>query len=477
MPKGWRGTGALGWGLAFVLVAAAMLWPAAIYGRPSYYFDSEGYFANGRAAAFAVKAKLEHALFPKPGDQAGADARSKTAKDVVATRSVPYAVFAYLTSWPYGTMVMTIVVQAMVLSAVLLIWWRQVASGLPWQAALLASLVLAASSAPWFASFVMPDIFAGAGLLALLTMALPAPRPLSLPVKTFLMLVIAFAFAAHASNMPLLLAVCGLAALHELWLAWRSRQAPRLGAMAWFAAPVVLGAAVVVVTSLVGFAEVSLAPKRLPLVLARSIADGPGRLYLQKHCADEKWTVCDVMPVFPKKQAEILFGPNGIRTRATPAQMDAIRKEEAEIVRRAMREYPLQQAAVAARNYARQLFAWGLWDNEFKREVELHANGAMVLRTVPHSERPLALGDALSTALVIVSGVYLIMLAPRMRRGELVVALIAVIGLLVNAFVTGVLSSVANRYQGRLIWVLPALALGFWLARRRTSEAVGADGS
>ncbi len=472
MLKAWRRTGVPGWTLAFLVVAAAMLWPAVFYGRPSYYYDSEGYFANGRGAFFAVKAKLQH-LLPHRQAAGARHGPSKSGKDVVATRSVPYSVFAFLTSWPNGTMVVTVIIQAMVLSSVILIWWRRVSAGLSWTTAMLAGLVLAASSAPWFASFVMPDIFAGAGLLALLIMALPSAEPLGWLTRAYLVLVVAFAFAAHASNMPLLLAVSGLVLLHLSYQAYREGRLPDWREMAWFAAPVALGVAVTVATSLVGFSEVSLAPKRLPLVLARSIADGPARWYLERHCKDEKWTICQVMPVLPKNHADFLFGRNGLHSIATPAQMDAIRKEEGEIVRRAVREYPLQQAAVAARSYVRQVFAWGLWDNEFRRTLEAKPGGATLLRDVPFSNRALTIGDALSTAMLLVAVVYLIVLGPRMRRAEAGVVFLAVAGLLVNAAVTGVLSSVANRYQGRLIWVVPALALGFWLARRRTDEAVG----
>ena len=108
--QAWR-KGTLGWGLAFVVVAAAMLWPAALNGRPAYFFDSEGYYSNGRASVFAVKTKVQRFLEHSKATHVGA-AHSKSAKDVVATRAVAYAAFAYMTSWPAGRMVLTIIVQA-----------------------------------------------------------------------------------------------------------------------------------------------------------------------------------------------------------------------------------------------------------------------------------------------------------------------------------------------------------------------------
>jgi hypothetical protein len=463
-----RRTEALGWGLALVLVAAAMLWPAVLNGRPAYYFDSAGYFTNGRAAVSAVQAKFERILPHKASTaRLGTGEGEKSAKDVGSTRAVAYAVFAFLTSWPDGRMVGTIVVQALLLAGVLLIWWRRAAPGIGWPAALGASLVLAAvSQAPWFTSFAMPDIFAGTGVLAFLAMALPSARPLSLVSRVFLVLVAALAFAAHTSHIPLLAAVSCLAMGLVVFKAWRNATAPDLREIGWLAAPVILGMAVVLTTSMIGFAQVSLAPKRLPLVLARSIADGPARWYLEKHCASEHYTVCQVFPVLPKNHAEFLFGPNGLRARATPAQMDAIRSEETEIVRRAAREYPLQQAAISARNFFRQVFAWGLWDIDFRRELQLDANGTLVMRHVDETNNARRVFIAASTALVLVAVVYLTAMVRRLRPGELAVLALAITAVLINAAVTGVLSSVANRYGGRLIWVLPAIAIAFWLARR-----------
>lgn len=46
---------------------------------------------------------------------------------------------------------------------------------------------------------------------------------------------------------------------------------------AWLAAPIVLGMLATVATGLVGFGTASVAPKRFPLTLARSIEDGPAR--------------------------------------------------------------------------------------------------------------------------------------------------------------------------------------------------------
>ena len=41
----------LGWAVALLITAGAMLWPAGLNGRPAYFYDTAGYYANGRAIA------------------------------------------------------------------------------------------------------------------------------------------------------------------------------------------------------------------------------------------------------------------------------------------------------------------------------------------------------------------------------------------------------------------------------------------
>lgn len=460
----------LGWAVAYLMVAAALLWPAAINGRPAYFFDTAGYHSNGQAVVAALEAKL-HPSAPV-ANAATATQPSSRPGGVVAIRAVAYAVVSYVADWPAGRMVAVIIAQALLTSAVLLIWWRRSAPGLGWGAALTAGLATAAfTSASWFTSLVMPDVFAGLALLAFLTLVLPAERPLGLPAKLFLCGLIGFAFAAHVSHVPLIVGLSAVAIGQLVWAAVRARKAPKLAALIWLSAPVAVGVAAVLASSVVGFSEVSLAPKRMPLVLARSIADGPARWYLQEHCATEKYVICEMFPVIPSRLEDVLFGPRGLSARATPEQMDAIRREEPIILARAARAYPLYQINKAAVAFGRQLLRFDLNDTRFIRQVVRGPDGEISLepakeRATVHEIANLATYAGIAAALI-----YLIFIARRLRPGEGAVLLLLLAGLLGNAAVTGILSGVAHRYQARIIWVVPVVALGFWMARRAAGQA------
>jgi hypothetical protein len=53
----------------------------------------------------------------------------------------------------------------------------------------------------------------------------------------------------------------------------------------------------------------------------------------------------------------------------------------------------------------------------------------------------------------------LIILRRHLEPAEIAALWVAVVGLVVNAAVCGILSGVTDRYQGRVAWILPALAL------------------
>ena len=102
-----------------------------------------------------------------------------------------------------------------------------------------------------------------------------------------------------------------------------------------------LAVAAVVGTSYAAFGQASLAPKRYPIQLARSVEDGPGAWYLRDHCATERYAICEVFgPNPPRDVGEFLWSRNGVRYRATAEQMERIRAEESIIVRRAAMAYP-----------------------------------------------------------------------------------------------------------------------------------------
>jgi hypothetical protein len=171
-------------------------------------------------------------------------------------------------------MIALVVVQAVVAALTITIVAMALGVTGSWAFVIVAVTVAAATPAACFADFVMPDLFAG---LAICIFAVLAARlnHLSAGARLTLVGVGAIAVACHSSHIPLAAGMCLLGA------GWIILGLPpterRLPAISWLLAPLALGATATILFGFVGFNEVSLAPKRFPLTLARSLEDGPAR--------------------------------------------------------------------------------------------------------------------------------------------------------------------------------------------------------
>ena len=175
----------------------------------------------------------------------------------------------------------------------------------------------------------MPDILAGITMAGALALTVFFDR-IGIVMRVTLVALIAFCITTHGSNLPIAFSVLVAGASREFRLAAsivmvHFRPPGRSGS----SARVVLAVAALLGTSYVAFGEASLAPKRYPIQLARSVADGPGAWYLRDHCATERYAICEVFgPNPPRDVGEFLWSRNGVRYRATPEQMERIRAEE-----------------------------------------------------------------------------------------------------------------------------------------------------
>ena len=216
------------------------------------------------------------------------------------------------------------------------------------------------------------------------------------------------------------------------------------------------------VASWVGYGQVSVEAKRYPLTLARSIEDGPARWLLQQECRRPRFTVCELYgTAIPSTVADFLWGSNGIAARATPDQLDRIRAEEHEIVMLAAQRYPREQASRVTSNFLHQLITFSSADNHFGWIVT-NRGGALDFDKTRHDGSMLLRVNWAATILACIAA--LLVLLTRFRRAsraERAAWLLVLCGLALNAAICAIFSGVADRYQGRVIWLLPFIALSF----------------
>ena len=439
-----------------LLFALILLWPAVVTGGATWFVDLKPYVRGGFVAVETVMgSSVAEAPAVDEGAEAGggggaaAGLAARSGASVSGVRSVAYSVAAYLSGLLAPGFWALALFQAATI-AVLVAALSRLEGGPVWA----WGLVLALGAAPLGASSAGPDVWAGIVILAALLLFRHGGR-LHGAERGVAIAALAFGVAAHASHVLL----AGALALGALLLGGRRQRA----AGGLLLLGVAGGVAAILAASLVGFGEASLAPKRYPIVLARAIEDGPALWHLEEHCDEYRYTVCEVFPDgIPRNVGAFLWAEGGVRDRATPAQMEAIRAEEPLILRRALAEYPFFQLRRATANLAEQ-FALVIEPPRLGEGVSYVREGEVVREGqrygIAGRFSELAQGLAVAVPLLLLGGASLLGLV-RIGPAERRVLLLLGLGLLANAAVCGVLSVPEARYQARVIWVAPLVALG-----------------
>lgn len=451
--------------LMTVIAALLILWPLLAYGRPAYIPDSASYYKGGRAATSYLAdvvsrlhsgPVLAGANTSIPGPDAAPPGIRATAghAEVKGARSVAYSLTSYIFGAPRGQMWLLAVLQALLTGFVIAVTLQTFGrfSRVPLER--LATLAVA-SPVAFVVCLMLPDIFSALLILAL-TLLTTAHGNLSVGVKLVLVLIGTAAVTFHMSNLPIAAGLT-VAAAATLALSRSQRCSKPNAQLAYVLAPLIIGIAVTVILNLGAFGGASLTGKRYPLTLARSVAEGPGKWYLEKNCVDLKYAICELYPhQVPATLDEFLWGKDGVKARASPDQLERIRAEESEVVMAAARAYPLQEASRLAINFTKQM--GGFRPYGFDTRIELDSSGNARSIGAHHDPAWITAVHLLSIAGVIAS-LALLYRACRRRRELWPVVGMLFFGIALNAAICVYFSGPAQRYQARVIWIIPLLAL------------------
>ena len=478
--------------LLVVLASLALCWPALINGQPFFHPDTVGYVRGADVALmkllgprFATDWGLESvgATAPPAAAPAGQAARSYNDQEVIGGRSIYYGALVSLGERTGGFW-LTALIQGLAVALLIEILTRAAGLASPGAYAGVAALVALGASAPLFASLLMPDIWAGAAIAAIAGLFAFASR-LRAPDVAALASIAAFAAMAHSSVPPVIGGL--LAAGFVLWVLRR------------FAAPspwIGVGASVLALAAAVaGAAAFSLAVSRTagrppvmpPFLTARLVADGTGARYVREHCAGQPFVVCRFADRLPLDVDHFLWGEtprDGVFLPASPAERRALGDEQTRFALAVVRAYPLQQAAVSLKNAALQTVTTELSDFDYKPSLRASLSAQMPPEPLARFRATAAFREALpvgvlwaeeaAVALAALAAMAWLSTRPAPagatggRDGALpLFAGLAVLGVLGNGVVCGVLSTLYGRYQARVLWVLPLAAALWWLSRRR----------
>ena len=428
-----------------VLFAAVVLaWPAFYNRYPLLYPDSISYLGDGSSVARAL---FLHQF-----------------SDYYGFRSLIYSLGIlplhwHVAPWPI------VALNALLTSYV---FWLLARSLFSERTALyFLTLVVALSlftGLGWLVGWIMPDLFGPLLYLSIFVLVF-ADDTLSTAECVVIALIAWWGVVSHASH---LLLACGLCVfLLAVLVVQGNGLLPSLRAVRPVAA--ILLAAVLAQVGLNAYLyrELSLNGNRPPYLLARVIADGPGRWYLQKQCGNSHLAICDRLDKLPDNVDEILWGEQGWSEASTEEQKE-MRREEMTVVLGALREYPGEEMRVFGVHFWEQLLAFGVYGHDANAWTGENIDAALPGQASRYRRSRQAQGtldeDFFSSVqdwAVIVSlvaiGLWSVFARLWSRRLAGLTAIIAYV-VLANAAVSGNLSNLEDRYEARVIWLVPLLA-------------------
>jgi len=444
--------------------ALALIWPALYNRFPLLYPDSMSYLEDGPLVARAVF------LHKFSVDYGG--------------RSFIYclgilALHWNVSAWP------VVGLNAFMTSYFIWLVMRSILPRPPLKGYLVLVILLSlVTSLAWFVSLIMPDILGPVAYLCIYLLVF-ARETLSWVEHSTVMVIAWWAIASHVTHLMLATGMCVLFAL--VWVLRRQSMHSRLRAVGEVVVIVSLAVLAPLALHDYLYGRPSLNGKRLPFLMARVIADGPGDWYLEHHCGQVKLTICDYVDELPMDTDDFLWAEDGIWQRASEPTKARLREEEIPFVLATLRAYPREQLSKSAANFWHQLTTFDLslfhpddWVlQEFDRVLPGERSSYVQSRQA-RDALPYKVFTSIQDCTVIVSLVVIGFFTPRMWRGRSPrlagLGLVIVSAVVANAFVTGILSMVENRFQSRVIWLLPLLAgilvLDWWDGWHRSGRSL-----
>jgi hypothetical protein len=470
--------------LALLATAALLCLAAVLNGQPFLYPDTPAYVR--RAELSVGKVLGEDRIKPwigKPsaaegpaGSSGGAHAGNDRSVSL-AGRSVYYGALLYA-AHAAGSLWLAVAAQALCVAGMLhLLIVRLWGFGGRHLLAAGASLALLTPAAA-FTGLLMPDVFAGLTVLCSGVLASYWNR-LRRWERIAVAALLLFAIAAHPSHLALaaamLIFVLGCRLLRQ------GLRAP-WPAIVLMGGCVLGGVAAEWVFNKAMAAAAGAPPVRLPHSMAHLIGMGPGTEFLRQNCPQAGYVACDYVANFPTHWDDFLFSDDPSKGAFWLADAQAKRRmsqEQVAFVLDVLRFDPLGVARGLGADVLTQLASFRVDVGRFAPdEPERFYVGRVPDRVVADMRRSRAMqgGDFdgwLSGATYAVVAASLVLLAwcrrssapPPRPPGFDELVLVVGAGVLANAVICAVFAAPLDRFQSRVIWLVPFLAAAVLLQR------------
>lgn len=426
--------------------------PALLNGGPLLYPDVRAYYLGGQAALTRASSVLWSS-----GGSAGAEALEAIVQKARGVRSVFYSLFVYIPGHALS-LSLVVVLQAIIIATMLRLVFNLMCPDRPrWQATAFIMFLSIATTLSWTVSMPMPDVFTPVMALSMIITIIYWSSLRGI-VRCALFVGIAGSMVMHMSNLPiafgiLLVGMC--LAGRRLWTD-RARYAA-------IGAALLLGLLAMLGVGVVGFHQWTIAPQAPPFLLARSLADGPARLYLLEHCPQIGLLMCQHLDKLDLPTETFIWDKAGVYSTVSPKDAAELRAEDKKIFVAAALEHPWMQIEASTRNIVSQLGLFTLQEHLLPLSVDYTATG-MTLTDEPASliqRWPLV--ASVPEYLAVVVGLGVILHAWRkgsLSRKQKHVATLILATILLEALAAAI-SEPAPRYEARVTWLIPMAAFLF----------------
>ena len=436
--------------LLFICEVAALCLPALINRGPLVYPDTRSYFMGGHAAIEKVVGLFAH----HAGGGESVEAAVQKARGV---RSAFYSLFAYIPAITVSLW-LVIVLQAVVVAVVLRSVFRlAVPARAEWQASGFIVTLALFTTVSWVTCNVMPDIFTPIMALCI-AMTLVYWHEPGRRGWFWLLLGIAASMVMHVTNLPIALGLLVVGCVTIGGHLWRDRHR-----IAVVGAAMAAGVAAMLVVGVVGFHQWSITPQSPPFLLARSLQDGPGRLYLRKHCPEIGLDMCKHLDKLDLTTEKFIWDDDGVYSAVSPQEEARLRAEDKRIYVAAALAYPWMQLSAMARNAMLQLVTFGIYEYYIPSWADYSASD-MTLHMPPQA--PWQTYVSVVEYGIVAGSLGFIAYAwralPRPLR-QLAIMMLATVLLEAAA---GAISEPVPRYEARVIWLIPMTALLIWFFKQ-----------
>ena len=475
------------WG---ILGGVLLVLPAVFNGMPLFFYDTEAYFRRpGTLIAQVTQGRITSEWVKKPHAMPNGINPISHANKVAGEeddggwytgRSVYWAVPMYVIVLIAGIWGVVFFQGALIGCLLALVFFRCLHFDNASAFMALCGMLAVGTAAGPFASLLMPDILAGGLILSIAVVFAYWPH-LTLMDKTYITIFSAFAVLAHDSH--LLLVVAALLALILFFLVERRK---RLGAIVGVPTAFVASMGLVGLVGSIVFDQVSVAQTgkhavRFPHISAHIQQLQVGQDYIRSHCSGSQFAICRYRDRLPVRWDNFLFDGTpdiGVFATASSTERRVLSDEQVRFALAVFRQYPLRTILELTMDGVRQVFQASYVDlqplllasymqRNFPTKVFERVQTTPAWR---HTEIFYAVW-LFHVAIILVSLSLLILLYARAERPSHEKSLVlfgvaVVLGLVANAMVCGVLAAPYDRFQARVIWLMPLLIFLLLLRHR-----------